>query len=73
MIKKKLKKSEIYEKDSILVSDESSIISGLLVGLNALDISIDLKSDANNLDQPVIFNISPLGFFYFMPFFSKLD
>lgn len=36
-----------------MVSDESNIISGLLVGLNALDISIDLRSEVNNLDLPV--------------------
>ncbi len=29
------------------------MISGLLVGLNALDIAIDLKSDACNLDSPI--------------------
>lgn len=50
---KKIKKSDFYEKESILVSEESNIIAGLLVGLNALDISIDLKSDAVNLDFPV--------------------
>jgi len=40
-----------------LVSDESNIISGLLVGLNSLDISIDLRSEVNNLDLPVKKNI----------------
>jgi hypothetical protein len=38
-----------------MISDESAIIGGILVGLNALDISIDLKTDAFNLDLPVNF------------------
>ena len=40
-----------------MVSDESNIVSGLLVGLNALDVSIDLRSEVNNLDLPVSINV----------------
>ena len=48
-------KSYWYEKESILISDESStLISGLLVGLNAFDLTIDLKSELNAFDSPVI-------------------
>lgn len=45
--------NEIYEKDSILVSDEANIIVGLLIGLNALDFSIDLKAILEILDLPL--------------------
>jgi hypothetical protein len=37
-----------------LASDEAVIISGLLVGLNSFDVTIDLKSDLHDFDSPVI-------------------
>ena len=45
--------AEAYEAEAIMCSDESSIISGLLVGLNAFDISIDLKTELAELDAPM--------------------
>ena len=45
--------SDIYEKESILISEEASIIAGLLVGLNAFDVTIDIKSELNEFDLPL--------------------
>jgi len=36
-----------------MLSEEASIIAGLLVGLNSFDVSIDLKSELSDIDQPV--------------------
>ena len=36
-----------------MLSEEASIIAGLLVGLNSFDVSIDLKSELGDIDQPV--------------------
>ena len=42
-----------------MVSEEAIIISGLLVGLNSFDVTIDLKSDLHDFDSPVnFFNIN---------------
>lgn len=47
---------DIYEAESILNSDEATLIAGLLVGLNAYDVTIDLKSfNLNEFDLPVVF------------------
>lgn len=35
------------------MSDEAAMISGILVGLNALDIAVDLRSELGNLDLPL--------------------
>lgn len=53
LIQEKDALSEIYEPEAILLSDEANIICGLLIGLNGLDFSIDLKSILDVLDQPI--------------------
>jgi hypothetical protein len=43
---------EIYETEAIMLSEEANVVAGLLIGLNGLDFSIDLKSMHEGLDLP---------------------
>ncbi len=45
--------SDVYESEALMLSDEAVMISGILIGLNGLDFSIDLKSIKNTLDLPI--------------------
>lgn len=36
------------------MSDESSVVAGLLVGLNVLDVNLCLKLNNDDYDQPVL-------------------
>lgn len=46
--------SEIFESEALILSEEANIVAGLLIGLNGLDFSIDLKSIIETtLDLPV--------------------
>ncbi len=44
--------SEIYENEALLLSDEATVIAGLLVGLNVIDCNLCLKMN-EDYDQPV--------------------
>ncbi|RDD37184.1 RUN and FYVE domain-containing protein 2 [Trichoplax sp. H2] len=49
--------SEFYESYATLMHEESSVIAGLLIGLNVIDINIPMKGI--NLDtQPLVINLS---------------
>jgi hypothetical protein len=45
--------SDVYESEALMLGDEAAMISGILIGLNGLDFSIDLKSIKNTLDLPI--------------------
>jgi hypothetical protein len=47
-----------------MLSEEASIIAGLLVGLNSFDVSIDLKSELSDIDQPVTITSSRIKLFH---------
>lgn len=51
LVEQKQQLKELYEPDALLLSDEISIITGLLVGLNVLDLNFCLKEAV--LDVPV--------------------
>lgn len=51
LVEQKQDLKEFYEPDALLLSDEISIITGLLVGLNVLDLNFCLKEAM--LDYPV--------------------
>ncbi len=51
LVEQKQELNELYESEAILLSDESIIIPGLLVGLNALDFNFCLKETV--LDYPI--------------------
>lgn len=44
---------EIYENEAILLSDEASVVAGLLVGLNVIDCNLCLKLSNEEYDQPL--------------------
>ena len=50
LVEQKQELKELYESDALLLSDEVSIITGLLVGLNVLDLNFCLKEAS--LDYP---------------------
>jgi hypothetical protein len=51
LLEQKQELEDLYEQEALLLSDESIIISGLLVGLNVLDFNFCLKETV--LDHPV--------------------
>jgi hypothetical protein len=51
LVEQKQELKEFYESDALLLSDEVSIITGLLVGLNVLDLNFCLKEAI--LDYPI--------------------
>lgn len=53
LIEEKDALKEIYEVEAILLADEANVVAGLLIGLNGLDFSIDLKSVHEALDLPI--------------------
>ena len=53
LIQEKELLAELYETEAILLSEESNMIAGLLIGLSALDFSIDMKSELDVLDEPL--------------------
>ena len=53
LIQEKELLAELYENEAILLSEESNMIAGLLIGLSALDISLDMKSQLDTLDAPL--------------------
>lgn len=53
LIQKKQALEDLYDSEALLLSEEANVISGLLIGLNGLDFSIDLKSIIVTLDLPI--------------------
>lgn len=53
LIQEKQLLGEMYDQEAIMLSDEASMIVGLLIGLNGLDFSIDLKSILDIIDLPL--------------------
>lgn len=53
LIEEKDSLKEVYEVEAILLADEANVVAGLLIGLNGLDFSIDLKSVHEALDLPI--------------------
>ncbi|CAF0955257.1 unnamed protein product [Adineta ricciae] len=51
LIEQKEELKDFYDQESLILSEESAIITGLLVGLNVLDFNFCLKETV--LDQPV--------------------
>ncbi len=51
LVEQKQELRELYDNEALLISDEMTIISGLLVGLNVLDFNFCLKETA--LDYPM--------------------
>ena len=42
---------EYYESGAFMLEEEATVISGLLVGLNVIDVNLGIKDE--DLDQPV--------------------
>jgi hypothetical protein len=55
LVEQKQELNDLYESEAILLSDDSIIITGLLVGLNVLDFNFCLKETI--LDYPIETNI----------------
>lgn len=53
LIQEKDALTDIYDSESLILSEEANMIAGLLIGLNGFDFSIDLKSIIDTLDQPL--------------------
>jgi hypothetical protein len=51
LVEQKQELNDLYDNEAILLSDESSMICGLLVGLNVLDFNFCLKE--TSLDYPI--------------------
>lgn len=51
LVEQKQELKELYENDALIISDEISIVTGLLLGLNILDLNFCLKEAS--LDHPV--------------------
>ena len=53
LIQEKDTLADIYDSESLMLSEEANLIAGLLIGLNGFDFSIDLKSIIDTLDEPL--------------------
>lgn len=49
---------EYYEPHAILLQEEAMMLHGLLVGLNCIDVHIDIKENSQ-LDDPVSIKSTP--------------